>query len=52
VGDALVGADRPVELLPLLGVGDRHLHRLLRDADELGRERDGDPVARRRGVSR
>ena len=35
----LVGADRPAELLAVLGVLDRHLERPLRDADQLGGER-------------
>ena len=37
VRDGLVGADRAAELLALLGVGDRHLHRPLGDADRVGR---------------
>jgi histidinol-phosphate aminotransferase len=40
VRDRLVGADRAAELLALLRVLDRHLHRPLGDADELRRERD------------
>ena len=38
--DGLVSADRPVELLAVLGVVDRHLERPLRDPGELGGERD------------
>ena len=40
VRDRLVGADRALELLALLRVVDRHVQRSLRDADELGGERD------------
>ena len=44
--DRLVGADRPVELLSVLGVLDRHLHGTLGDPHVLGSERGDD-----RGVS-
>ena len=44
VRDRLVGADRPAELLAVLGVLDRHLHRPLGDAGRLGGKRDAEPV--------
>ena len=44
MGNRLVGADRAVELLALLGVVDRHLHRALGDPGELRAERDQGPV--------
>src|SRR5688572_29267980 len=39
--DRLEGADRAAELDALLGIGDGEVERALRDADLLGRERDG-----------
>ena len=44
VRDRLVGADRALELRAVLGVGDRHLHRALAEADRLGRGHDRDRV--------
>ena len=41
--DRLVGADRPAELLAILGVGDGHLHRPLRDPGRLGGKSDAEP---------
>ena len=49
VGDRLVGADRPAELLAVLGVLDRHLHRPLGDPGRLGGERDAERGRRRAG---
>ena len=40
--DRLEGPDRPLELLAVARVLDRHLHRPLGDADALGRQRCGD----------
>ena len=51
VRDGLVGADRAVELLALLGVVDRHLHRPLGDPGQLGGERDQRPVRGRLDVA-
>ena len=50
VGDRLVGADRPAELLAVFGVLDRHLHRPLGDPGRLGGERDADAVEDRQVV--
>ena len=49
VGDRLVGADRPAELLAVFGVLDRHLHRPLGDPGRLGGERDAERARRPAG---